>query len=358
MEDYRRSVVMKLMKLKDLFQLVDKKQLKLKEAAHLANYSYWHFVRLYKQYRTKGLDRLFKLKRKPRRGKLSCHQIRILITTYTELDNPSINLLRYFVQLDHPDFPHLSIEGLRKILIRHGVYDPGPRKRRLRTRFEAPSPGLLIQGDETGIRINHEDPQIYHLVMFIDDHSRYCLAARIVKHDTVAVHLDLHRQIIRNYGIYKALYYDNDEKYNFIRHHNKPAREANLQVRRALQEVGIEVINSTPFEPQGKGKVERALGTFQNFYAVFAKRYSVTTLTEANRILRRVRDYYNRVHINREIKTTPYQRFHQKERSFKNPPSTRELNRIFAFKAERKVARDNTISFQNRVYQLIRRQTG
>jgi len=44
--------------------------------------------------------------------------------------------------------------------------------------------------------------------MFIDDHSRFCLNARIVEHDTVEVHIDMHRKIVGRYGIYKALYYD------------------------------------------------------------------------------------------------------------------------------------------------------
>ena len=357
MENYRRRVFMKMMKLKDIFKLVDNKRLKLKDAALLSNYSYWHFVRLHRRYRQEGITSLFKLERKQRQGRLTKNQVKILLDTYAELEKPSINLLRYFIMLDHPDFPHLSIEGLRKILIRYGVYDPGARKKKFRKRFEMPMPGLLVQADETGIRINDEANQKHHLVMFIDDHSRFCLGAKLVEHDTVEVHLDLHKRMVRKYGIYRALYYDNDEKYSYIRHNKSlyktyHEQEANLQVRRALKELGIEVINSTPFEPQGKGKIERALGTIQNFYATFSKRYLVRNLADANRLLKAVIDYYNHKHINREIKITPYARFGSKERYFKKPPTMRELNRIFAIADERRVANDNMINFKNRVYQL------
>jgi len=59
---YKRKVLMKLIKLKDIFETMDRKGMSLKEGSNIAGYSYWHFIRLYKKYKKDGITS-FKWKR-------------------------------------------------------------------------------------------------------------------------------------------------------------------------------------------------------------------------------------------------------------------------------------------------------
>lgn len=351
----------KLLNLAQVFALIDNNNLTLKQGANLLNYSYWHFIRLYHQYQIKGIANLFQ-KDKPRNNlKLSPADIELIKNLYLKLDNPPISLLRYFLYLDYPSFPKISSEWIRKILIRENIYSPGQRKKIFRKRFEAVAPGVLIQGDACEYQWLPNDENYYQLIAFIDDCSRFGLGAKIVKHDTIDIHFILLKDIIRKYGKFLALYYDNDEKYSYIRHNNSRYFDykqqcADLQVVRALSELGITVINSTPFDPCGKGKIERFLGTVKLQLPVWFIRYGVKTLTEANLVLAQYLKYYNRIQIHRELKMTPYEKFKALAAESKfTLVGDIDLDKVFAYRDKRTVSRDNTIRFNGEIYQLERK---
>lgn len=351
----------KLLKLVQVFSLVANKLLSLKEAAQMSDYSYWYLTRLFKQYQQQGLKKLFKRKRLRKPRKLTATDMTLLKNYYLELDKPQISLLRYFLYLDYPAFPKLSGEWVRKLLIKLGVYAVGTRKKVFRKRFEAPVPGLLVQGDSSPEQYLPGDERYYQLIVFLDDCSRLCLAGKLVERDTIDEHFGLLKAIVKEYGKFVALYYDNDEKYSYIRHGNSrffeyKKEKADLQIVRALSELGISVINTKPFDPCGKGKIERFIGTVKLQLPVWFRRYQVTTLAQANQILKRYLRYYNAVQWHREIKMTPYAKFIGLKSTSKFTPVGEiiKLNKIFAYRAERKVDRSNTIQFEGVEYQLER----
>jgi|GEM_PF-1925013 len=352
----------KLLNLAKVFSLIDNKSINLKQGSKLLNYSYWHFTRLYKKYRKSGLKNLFVRERKRRRRKLREEDVELLKNYYLQLGKPQISLLLYFLRLDHHCFPEISSEWVRKILIKENVYSPSDRRKVFRKRFEAPYPGTLVQGDSTMKRWIPGEEKYYHLISFIDDCTRICLDGKIVERDTIENHFEILKGIVKRYGKFVSLYYDNDEKCSYIRHGNSrffeyKKEEADLQVVRALSELGIEVINSRPFDPHGKGKIERFIGTLTMQLPVWFRRYKVKTLEEANKVLKRYIDYYNREKIHREIGSTPYERFLSLsgESKFSRVERGVDLDRIFSYRYERVVSKDNTIRFNGKVYQLERR---
>lgn len=132
------------------------------------------------------------------------------------------------------------------------------------------------------------DERYYQFLAFLDDCSRLCLGAKLVEHVSIVEHFYLRKGIIRCYGRFVALYYDNDEKYRYIRHNRSRhfichTEEANLQVVRALAELGIQVINSKPYDPYGKGKIERFIETAQDQLPAWFRRYKVATLAAASK---------------------------------------------------------------------------
>jgi transposase InsO family protein len=352
----------KLLNLTKVFSLIENNVLTLNDAAKLTNYSYWHFTRLYGKYQKSGIETLFKRNRNKKPTKLNDNNIELLKKVYLELNQPQISLLLYFTKLDYPSFPKISGEWVRQLLIRENVYCPGERKKVFRKRFEAPFPGILVQGDTSFEQWIPDDETYYHLIVFIDDCSRYCLGAILVTRDTIIEHFSILKTIVRNYGKFIALYYDNDEKYSYIRHNNSrffdyTKEEADLQVIRALSEVGIDVINSKLYDPCGKGKIERFIETVQLQLPVWFRRYKVKTLSAANQILRYYIRYYNTIQIHREIGMTPQKKFLALRADSKFTPVGQEIDlaKIFSYRYERKVNRDNTLRFNGMVYQLKRR---
>lgn len=353
----------KLLNLAKVFSLVENRSITLKQGSKLLNYSYWHCIRLFQKYRKEGLKKLFKQEKKGKPRKLSDKDKVLLKDYYLKLEKPQISLLRYFLRLDHPSFPDISQEWIRKTLIRENIYSPGARKKVFRKRFEAPLPGLLVQGDSTLKQWIPEDDKYYQLIAFLDDCSRFCLGAKIAERDTIDEHFSLLKGIVKEYGKFVALYYDNDEKYSYIRHGNSrffeyTKEKADLQVVRALSELGITVINSRPFDPCGKGKIERFIETALLQLPVWFRRYGVKSLAEGNLVLEKYIRYYNMVQIHREIKTTPYDRFRALQKESKFSPveeDNTDLVKIFSYREERKASGDNTLRFNGEVYQLERK---
>lgn len=349
----------RLLKLTQVFSLVDAGSMSLKEAATTTGYSYWHLTRLYKRALSDGIDHLYRPRPAPKPRKVTDQDAALLKQSYSDLGRPQLSLLQHFMSLDHPSFPAISEEWIRRLLIRASVYSPGDRSTVFRRRFEAPAPGVLVQGDSTPFQWIPGDSAYYQLIAFLDDCTRVCLGAAIVEHDSVVEHFRLLKHIVRRWGRFVALYYDNDEKYRYIRH--KQSRhytyhkdDADLQVVRALGELGISLINSKPYDPCGKGKIERFLQTVQLQLPVWLRRAGVTDLAAAARVLPRYLGYYNGVRVHRELGGTPLAKFKRlaEQSRFTSPDSNTDLNRVFAHRYWRKVDRANTVRYDGVEYQL------
>ena len=116
------------------------------------------------------------------------------------------------------DFPDINIETMRKILNKDKVYIKHIKVKKYRKRFEAGSVGELIQGD---VFMHNWIPDIdkkFHLILFIDDKSRYVLYAKFVESDNLENHIIALKDMIKRFGFPVSIYYDNDSKYNYIKH--------------------------------------------------------------------------------------------------------------------------------------------
>jgi len=105
------------------------------------------------------------------------------------------------------------------------------------------------------------------------------------------------KTIFKTYGFPLSIYYDNDSKYNYIKHN--PIRfdllkedEDSVIQPFALKELNIRLINSKPYQPQGKGKIERKFLTFQKQLPFFLKLRKAQNIEQANEI-----NYNNKVYL-------------------------------------------------------------
>lgn len=143
-------------------------------------------------------------------------------------------------------------------------------------RFEKAHRCMLFQGDikygpYLPIGKNGERKQVY-LSVFIDDATRYIVAAKFYDNQRVEIIEDCLRGAIMQFGKPDAIYVDNGKQY----------RSEWLQ--KACARLEIRLLFAKPYHPEGKGKVEAFNRRMDSFLSEVALE-KVQTLEELNRHL-------------------------------------------------------------------------
>ena len=342
------------------FDRIDRKEITITKLAKTLNCSRTWLSILYNRYkRGESLE-------KPRGHRKSCFtkaQKDQLKSLYKELSyehkgslyTPSMQVLKDIALEKIESFPDVHIESIRNILNEDKVYLKHVKIKKYRKRFEADAVGQLIQGDVSKHNWIPDNNLKFYLILFIDDKSRYVLYAKFVYSDNLKNHITALKEMIKTFGLPVAIYYDNDSKYNYIRHNglyfdlDKETSES--VIPNALKEVGITLINSKPYQPQGKGKVERKFGTFQNQLPFYLKLNNVTNINEANKVLEKYVIKHNTT-LNRSIKETPENIFKKGPDIFKDisEKDLEDIENAFTKRVIRKVSNVNEISYGNKIY--------
>ena len=139
---------------------------------------------------------------------------------------------------------------VHEILRRNGRIVAAPGGTPAHRRFEKEAPNLLWQMDFKGwIRL--ADTSRCHPLTIVDDHSRYvpCLkACANQQRSTVQGHMET---TFRRYGLPDAIFVDNGSPWGDASHRHWTG------LRVWLLKLGVELIYSRPYHPQGRGKNER-----------------------------------------------------------------------------------------------------
>lgn len=256
-----------------------------------------------------------------------------------------------------------SREFYRRLFLVEKLYTPvlRRRQRKHRKRFEAPQAGVLIQRDTS---IHFWIPgaaRPWKLILDLDDHSRKITGAYFSLRDDVLSNMLVAWETISTHGLPVAYYMDNNpifnpirhqpRHYQFFRHRKIEGKETLPQFKRALKELGITCIHSTPYQPQGKGKIERIFRFMQDRLVNEMITAGVTTIDEANKYLKKWVDWYNHQHLHSVTRQIPDERC-SAHNAFKKVPQKIDLNEVFCLKYERKVKADNTFSLEGRTYQI------
>jgi len=221
----------------------------------------------------------------------------------------------------------------------------------VRARFEARASGDLVQLDTSwGYWLNGER---LCLILLLDDYSRYILAAEFFWEDSAYNNMWMIRDVVTDYGLFKVLYTDNASFFKAIRHNQSrfyefKQNEYESQITRACRELGINHITHKPFQPQGKGKVERIFRFIQERVISRFEKEKVKDLDDANTLLWEWVDWYHEKHVNRTIGCVPKKRFNPN--GFTPLSGRINLDDIFCFKDTRKVDSCNSFSFEGTTY--------
>ena len=206
-----------------------------------------------------------------------------------------------------------------------------------RRRFEAELPNDIWQSDcMHGPMVEVEGRQRKtYLFALIDDMSRLITHGEFYLHERIDSYIDALRKGLKKRGLPRKLYVDNG-----------PAFRSHL-LRHATASLGIALIHSTPYQPQGRGKIERFFRTLRmQFLSTCAEGMDLKHLNDAlNQWLDTL--YHTTVHSS--TRQTPLNRYLKHAHLMREAP--KELDDYFRLRVQRKVDKDRTVSLGGRLYE-------
>jgi len=223
-----------------------------------------------------------------------------------------------------------------RFLHRHDLMQPGVLRPEDRRKFEAELPNDLWQSDVMhGPKINvAERMRKTYLIAIIDDHSRLITHGQFYLSEALAAYLEAFESALAQRGLPRKLYVDNGAAF----------RSRHLEYISAA--LGIALIHSKPYQPQGRGKIERFFKTVRGQFLPGFKGQSLNELNEAfDGWLTQV--YHQRKHS--ATKQSPFARFTANLHCLRQAPDN--LHDYFRKLARRKVNKDRTITLNGLLFE-------
>ena len=237
-------------------------------------------------------------------------------------------------------------ETFRRWLIQAGLWEAQRRRAAHRAaRERRPRRGDLVQVDGS----EHDwfegrGPRAVLMVM-VDDATSITLARFYAAEDTASAY-DIFDRYVGLYGLPAALYPDRDSIYVCTREASLSEELAQVgpetQFARAMRELGVELIPA--YSPQAKGRVERRHGLFQDRLVKEMRLRNICTLAAANAYLEQT---FLKL-VNAQYTVTP----RDPVNGHLARPSAASLALVLSWQEPRTVAKDWTLRWRNRQFQI------
>ena len=242
--------------------------------------------------------------------------------------------------IDHP----LAPSTVHRLLSAEGLFDRmPPHDGADRRRFAFREAGELWMSDVMhGPKVRHgRTRRKTYLIAFIDDATRVVPFAAFAMAENAAAFLPVFKQALIRRGLVQRLYVDNGAAY----------RSRHLAV--ICARLGVALIHARPFQPAGKGKIERFFRTVRGTWLSRVDAADQDTLESLNRSLWAwiEGEYHHTPHRGLEGRT-PLEQWALASAGVRYPDATLDLDDIFLFEARRRVHKDRTVSLNGRVYEV------
>ena len=176
------------------------------------------------------------------------------------------------------------------------------------------------------------------LFLLVDDYSRLLVHGRWVTEENTRAGQDVLRSAISRRGRPEILYVDNGAPY------------ANHQLSRACAVLGIALVHSKPYVPQGRGKQERLNSYIRSSFIAEVESRGIGGFAELNDLFVAWAEQVANTRSHAETEQAPAKRF--LEDFTPVIPSPSELSEAFRWSLTRRVTKTATVSlFANR-YQV------
>src|SRR5881296_3373018 len=259
-------------------------------------------------------------------------------------ENPHRNgttLLRELALVSEDGTAPLSESSLYRFLKKHGLSKRELLRKTGYKKFEAEYANQIWQSDVMyGPYVEREGggKRQSFLCAILDDASRLIPHAQFYPDQGLESLLDCLRQAIAARGIPVRLYVDNGKIYR------------SRQLERIGASVGMLIVHTPPYQPEGRGKIERFFRSCREQFLNNLDRKQTLSLDELNERLWAWLDSYHRTEHS-SIGTTPLLRWQRDIEHIRQLPPATDFRRLFFHRLDRVVRRDCTFLLQNRFYE-------
>jgi transposase InsO family protein len=297
------------------------------------------------RYRTGGFEALAPKPRQDRgQSRTITPQLAGLIERLKR-ENPhrtGTTLLRELALSSGNDEPPLSASTLYRFLKQRGLSERQLLAPPARKKFEAELANQIWQADMLFgpwvARPGGGRRQVF-LHATLDDASRLIPHAQFYASQGLDAALDCLRQAIAARGIPVRLYIDNAKMYR------------SPQLARIAASLGTLIIHSRPYQPEGRGKIERCFRTVRDQFLANLDPKRPLSLDELNdRLWAWIDSVYHRS-AHSALGTTPLLRWQRDIEQVRQLPPATDLRRLFFHRLDRLVRRDSTFLLRNRLYE-------
>jgi putative transposase len=174
------------------------------------------------------------------------------------------------------------------------------------------------------------------LFLIVDDHSRLLVDGAFYAHENARACQELLRRAIVRRGVPDVLYCDNGAPFK------------NTWLTRTCAVLGVRLVHSRPYSPEGRGKQERANRYIRESFLAEALLAGIATLEELNDHFSAWAEQVANRRLHAETKETPVCRF---ERSGPHRQVDQDkLREAFRWSVTRKVTRTATVPLEGNAY--------
>lgn len=182
--------------------------------------------------------------------------------------------------------------------------------------------------------------QKVYLLAILDDASRLIVHAQFYFEQHLRAFKDCLKQGFQKRGLCRLLYVDNGRIF----------RSRSVLVLCAR--LGIQIVHSRPYKPQGRAKLERWFGTVRRRFLARLEIHRLSGLDELNRLLFAWVEGEYHLTPHRGIDgETPIDRFLRKAGGLRPLPPEVDLDFLFLEETTRRVAKDGTLTLRGRTFE-------
>jgi len=342
-EVYPPKAVERAMKVQEIMLRAMSGQILWIQAADILGISARQMHRWKRRYELRGYDGLFDRRRRtpsPRRVPLD--KAEKILHLYRE-KYYDFNARHFCEKLATEHNIKISYNWVRLALQGAGLMETKPcgSTHRLR-RPRKPVIGMMLHMDGSP----HDwlgTGEMLDMIAISDDANNEVYDMALVDEEDAASCMEMARNVVDKHGVFCSLYTDRGSHFFWTpKAGENVAKNHDTQFARALKEIGIQPIPA--YSPQARGRSERLNETLQGRLPQELRLRGIKTKKAANQFIRK--EYIKM--YNRSFK----RKAEQGGSAFLPIPASIDLNKVFSFKHERTVNKDNTVSFNNRILQI------
>jgi transposase len=342
MKQLTEAAVERAMKLQDVMLRAMAKRITWYQAAEILGITCRQMHRWKTRFEHEGYEGLFDRRRGvPSPKRVPLETVETVLRLYQE-QYFDFNVRHFHEKLSSEHKIELSYTWVKQALQGAGlVKSRRKRGKHRKRRPRRPLPGMLLHIDGSQHRWFCDD-RWYDLLVIMDDATSEIYYAQLVEEESTRTVMSGLRAVIEQKGVFCALYSDRASHFFLTPKAGEPVDHNRLtQVGRALRELGIQMIPA--YSPQARGRSERGFGTWQGRLPQELRLRAITTVEAANQFLREqyISEFNHRFSVKALERGTAFV-----------PLRRKDLELVFSLHHERVVAKDNTVSFANRSWQI------